>query len=374
MLSMTRVSRYVDTFDRTPSPFENPGHYAQAVGDIARKQGVKLIMPAHEDFAVLDQFRDALPRDVTIAAPKGSDRCNVLDKWKLIERAAVAGVRVPETHAPESIEEADQLFARACTPVIIKPRRGNGGKGVILIRDAREGAFKYRDLVRRFGLEPPSLPLVQQYIPGALFGSCFIAIDGEVRACFIERYLRCKQAGFGTSVFREPAFSAEILHATRRLCRELKWTGIAHLDFVADGTGSKAYLLEMNPRFWGALDLAVKNGFDFPRALVTLQLIGAFDATCFTIRSQSRSLWIAGELIACLDDIRNGRWLEAAKSPLRFLRARSFDDFRLRDPLPLIVELTYYFTGFLRAGGDVNPASAGMINQQHNIVCGPASN
>jgi predicted ATP-grasp superfamily ATP-dependent carboligase len=158
------------------------------------------------------------------------------------------------------------------------------------------------------------------------------------------------------------------------LCRELKWTGIAHLDFVADGTGSKAYLLEMNPRFWGALDLAVKNGFDFPRALVTLQLIGAFDATCFTIRSQSRSLWIAGELIACLDDIRNGRWLEAAKSPLRFLRARSFDDFRLRDPLPLIVELTYYFTGFLRAGGDVNPASAGMINQQHNIVCGPASN
>lgn len=361
-LSMTRVSRYVDTFDRTPNPFENPRNYAQAVAEIARKRSANFIMPAHEDFAVLDNFREVLPRAVAIAAVKASDGCNVLDKWKLIQRAVAAGVRVPETNAPESIEEADQLFARACTPLIIKPRRGNGGKGVILVRDASEGAFKYRDLVRRFGLEPPSLPLIQQYIPGVLFGSCFIAVGGKLAACFIERYLRCKQAGFGTSVFREPAFSDEILHATTRLCRELKWTGIGHLDFVADGTASKAYLLEMNPRFWGALDLAVKNGFDFPSALAVLQLTGAFDATCFTIRPQARSLWIAGEVIACLDDIRHGRWLEAAKAPLRFVRSRSFDDFRLRDPIPLIVELAYYFTGFLRAGGDVNPASAGMIN------------
>jgi biotin carboxylase len=363
----------VDTFDRTPSPFEEPRHYAQAVADITRKRGANFIMPAHEDFAVLDEFRELLPRDVAIAAPKGSSGSNALDKWKLIQCAAAAGVPVPETNAPESIEEADQVFARACTPLIIKPRRGNGGKGVILIGDAREGGLKFRDLVGRFGLEPPSLPLIQQYIPGALFGSCFIAVDGEVRACFIERYLRCKQAGFGTSVFREPAFSAEILHATTRLCRELKWTGIGHLDFVADETGSKAYLLEMNPRFWGALDLAVKNGFDFPRALAELQLTGVFDATCFTIRPQATSLWIAGEVIACLDDIRHGRWLEAAKSPFRFFRSRSFDDFRLRDPLPLMIELAYYFTGYLRAGGDVNPASAGMINQRHEIVCGQAS-
>jgi len=31
-----------------------------------------------------------------------------------------------------------------------------------------------------------------------------------------------------------------------------------------------AFLIEMNARFWGALNLAVQNGFDFPRGLVTM--------------------------------------------------------------------------------------------------------
>src|SRR5262245_29068911 len=52
-LCMTRISRYVDTFDRVPNPFESPREYAAAVGRIVRKRAVDLVVPAHEDFVAL---------------------------------------------------------------------------------------------------------------------------------------------------------------------------------------------------------------------------------------------------------------------------------------------------------------------------------
>lgn len=372
-LSMTRASRYVETFDRTPNPFEEPRRYAAEVGTIARRRGVSVIVPGHEDFMALQEFRGELPEAVLLAAPERGQAAGVLDKWELTKRAAAAGIRVPKTQAPASMREAEEAMKGMPMPAVVKPRFGNGGKGVVAVTSALEGVAAYRRLVARFGLEAPQLPLIQEQITGSLMGSCFIAVRGEVRGCFVERYLRSKQSGFGTSVYREPAANDGIRTATDRLCRELQWTGVGHLDFIEAGDGT-AYLIEMNPRFWGALDLAVRNGFDFPLALVQLAVRGSIGEECFRARPRVESLWIAGEWMACLDDIRQGRWMEAMRSPARIVRAGHYDDFRLRDPLPLALELAYYLNGFVRSGGDVNPARVGMFKGKQETVCDPASN
>ena len=367
-LSMTRVSRHVKSFDRVPDPFASPRLYALAIGEICRRRRVRVVVPAHEDFVFLQEHRGLIPPETILAAPSLEKGLNALDKWDLIQHAAKAGIPVPATFAPGSTEEAGRIFSRIAFPAIVKPRRGNGGKGVALVRDADQGTTEYRRLVERFGLKAPALPLVQQHIRGTPVGSCFLAVDGELRACFVERYTRCKQAGFGTSVFREPAANPDIESYTSRLCRELKWTGVGHLDFIIDGSGTP-YLLEMNPRFWGALHLAVRSGFDFPAALVSLMATGALGPRWFTTRRPVRSLWIAGELMACVEDARHGRWREILRSPARFLSSRCYDDFRLTDPLPLLMELAYYLVAFIRSGRSVNPVAAGMISPQSELAC-----
>jgi lipopolysaccharide/colanic/teichoic acid biosynthesis glycosyltransferase len=360
VLCMTRASRYVDTFDRIPDPFANPRLYAVAVGETARRRGAGLIVPVHEDFVPLQEFRDALPPGVIVAGPPQPQGCEVLDKANLVRIAEEAGIPAPRTFAPGSIEEAEQILRSIALPVVLKPRRGNGGKGVIVVRDAAQGAADYAHVVERFGLEAGGLPLIQEHISGDPMGACFLSVNGEMKACFVERYLRCKQAGIGTSVLREPVVDSGIEAYAARLCKELSWTGVGHLDFiVSEGT---PYLLELNPRFWGALNLAVQNGFDFPAALAAFAITGAVDPRWFAPRPPVPSLWIAGELMACLDDLKSGRWKPALATPIRFLRCRRYDDFRLKDPLPLIFELAYYLTGFLRAGGDVNPARAAMMS------------
>jgi predicted ATP-grasp superfamily ATP-dependent carboligase len=367
-LSMTRVSRYVDTFDRVPDCFGCPRLYATAVAEVVRKRGVGFVVPAHEDFVPLQEFRHLLPPEVIIAGPPSREGREVLDKWKLVQRATRAGIPVPETYAPDSIEEAERILVRIAVPAILKPHCGNGGKGVVLVHNPRQGIAEYRRLVNQFGLGGSTLPMIQQYIAGEQMGGCFISVNGILRACFVERYLRCKQAGFGTSVLREHADNDEIRECCARLCAEMNWTGVGHLDFIVGGPGAKPYLLEMNPRFWGALNLSVRNGFDFPAALASLATTGDVDPRSFAVRPAVRSLWIAGELMACLDDVRHGRWSEVLRSPGRFFQSKCYDDFRLRDPFPLIVELAYYLSGFIRANGDVNPVRVGMINRHSETV------
>src|SRR5438477_12937637 len=67
MLSMTRVSRYADSFDRVPNSFTEPRLYARAIGEVIRKRGVSVVVPVHEDFIPLQQFREYLPPGITIA-------------------------------------------------------------------------------------------------------------------------------------------------------------------------------------------------------------------------------------------------------------------------------------------------------------------
>ena len=165
-----------------------------------------------------------------------------------------------------------------------------------------------------FQLAPEDLPLIQQYLSGTQMGCCFLAVAGEVQASFVERYLRCKQPGFGTSVLRERCSHPEIERLTARLARELQWTGVGHLDFIL-GEDGRPYLLEMNPRFWGALSLAMHHGLDFPAALASLALAGKPDPGCFAARSGGQSLWLAGEMMACLDD--------PAPSPVRLSAPRA---------------------------------------------------
>jgi hypothetical protein len=76
----------------------------------------------------------------------------------------------------------------------------------------------------------------------------------------------------------------------------------------------------MNPRFWGALNLAVQNGFDFPRGLVTMLTKGEPDSDCFKPLLQPlASLWIVGEIIAGVAEFRTGKGLAPVASAGRIL-------------------------------------------------------
>jgi len=89
---------------------------------------------------------------------------------------------------------------------------------------------------------------------------------GRVLALFTHRRLREYPPSGGASTLRESARDAALEDAAVRLLRHIGWTGVAMVEFKRRQDGF--HLMEINPRFWGSLALAVDAGVNFPLLLV----------------------------------------------------------------------------------------------------------
>ena len=80
-----------------------------------------------------------------------------------------------------------------------------------------------------------------------------------------------------------------------RLLGPLGWHGVAMMEFKQDRRTGRAFLMEVNGRFWGSLDLAVQAGVDFPYLSHQLAL-GEPIETPQTYQVGVRSRWLLGDL------------------------------------------------------------------------------
>lgn len=363
-LAMARFSKYSAGFDLVPDPFLEPRGYAAAVAEICRDRAIDVVLPGHEDALALLEHADLLPSSVRVAAPPLAHLRLGCDKYETVLTAERAGVRVPLTKAPPNFEEVGEACAQLGFPLVVKTRRGNSSKGVRVVSNLAEAVAAVAEFVQAADLPAEAWPLFQEFVDGEVYGCCFIADQGEVRAAFTERYLRCKDGRLGTSVFREPSDWREPEREVVKLAASLGWSGIGHCDFIRDRKTGRAILLEINPRLWGAVRLAVDNGFHFPTAAVGLARGESDLSRYFPGRPEPvRALWLVGEGIALIRDLSSLSVSSLLELPKRLYSKRPgvvFDDFRASDVMPFIAECIYYGLGFMRSGGATNPSRPEM--------------
>jgi glutathione synthase/RimK-type ligase-like ATP-grasp enzyme len=188
-----RVSRFVRGFDRVPDLFKEPEQYLTEISAIVKRRNIDVLLPVHEDALAIQTYRQLLPENLLIACPPRTQLVRVLDKYEIIKIAASAKVAVPKTLAPAHLIELESCAQELGFPLIIKTRRGNSGKGVFRVNSLEETRQKYREVVDNFGLANNQLPILQEYAEGSVFGSCFLAKDGEVKACFVNATCAAKK-------------------------------------------------------------------------------------------------------------------------------------------------------------------------------------
>src|SRR5690606_38721522 len=72
------------------------------------------------------------------------------------------------------------------------------------------------------------------------------------------------------------------------------WHGVAMVEFKGTDTATP-YLMEVNARFWGSLQLAIDAGIDFPRLLIE-ELEPSILAKPLTYQPGRRLRWLLGDL------------------------------------------------------------------------------
>ncbi|MHB8346839.1 MAG: carboxylate--amine ligase [Acidiferrobacterales bacterium] len=350
--SLAGSSRYCGGRFSYPSPAERPDDFLQAVQRNAAARAVRVILPMTEVSASLlvrnrERFAPAV-----IPLPDADSWDQISDKCSLLQMAQQLQIPAPTTLFPENADELVTAAESIGYPVVLKPCRSKvwnhnhcTSTAVHVVRDPSElgtltAAHGY---LRDFPLA------VQAHVPGSGLGVFALYDHGKAVTFFAHRRIREKPPHGGVSVLSESiSVRADLQTYAARLLDHARWHGVAMVEFRGTEDGIP-YLMEINPRFWGSLQLAIDSGVDFPGLLYDLA-VGNTPEPPSTYRIGIRTRWLLGDLDRLYLVLRNRETGESGTSRLReILRFLNFGDRqthfevnRLGDMRPFFFELRRY--------------------------------
>ena len=347
--SLAGASRSAHARLVAPSPLADPIAFSETIAAYAAAHDVAVIIPATEASALaLLAARDALP---TIPMSDLTSFRALSDKGALHDRAQVAGLAFPPQCVARDADEARRLGADVRYPLVLKPSRSvNEGTKMSVVHAGDRAELD----TRLQQLPAAAYPLLmQERIVGPGVGVFLLMWDGESVATFMHRRIREKPPSGGVSVYAESiAPDASLIERAERLLRSFDWRGVAMVELKVDARTGTPYVMEINGRFWGSLQLAIDAGVDFPAVLVNRALGGAArgpDAW----RTGVRGRWWWGDVDYLVARIRRSD-AALALPPDAPSRGRALFDvvttfasdqvFRITDPMPFLVESARWLT------------------------------
>jgi predicted ATP-grasp superfamily ATP-dependent carboligase len=264
-------------------------------------------------------------------------RC--LNKLSLLEAGPEAGLPVPETEKCDGAYEAAAAAGRIGYPVLIKPwtsvipeGRGIRQRPSCVAEDPTELSSAVDD----FGTPL----LVQRRVVGSVHSLAGVRAGGEMLAIAFSRYRRTWPPDAGNVSCSESLEApSDLLRRAAALLDVLGWEGIFEIELIRDGAG-RFTLIDLNPRIYGSLELAIRAGAPIPSAWCDWLLgrpVRAGDA-----HAGVRYRWEDAEAHNLLHLFRAGRIRQAA-AVMRPRSGTAHAYFRLGDPAPLVAHAAGLF-------------------------------
>ena len=174
------------------------------------------------------------------------------DKKKSFEWLAQNGFPIPKSNIMKLINDNYPL-------IVIKPTVAQGSKGLKYVRPAHyftdhSDQYNYFDGNHIF----------QEYIPGENYGFFAIYREGKLHSHFMHKRIRQYPITGGPSACAMSVKEPGLLDIGRQVFDRLDWNGVGMVECVRDNRTGEFKIIEINPKFWGSLDLAIHAGVNFP--------------------------------------------------------------------------------------------------------------
>jgi predicted ATP-grasp superfamily ATP-dependent carboligase len=280
--AISSFSRYVKHVFYYPDPAKQIA-FEHSVKRFSRKLGIKVIIPvAQRSTVALSRAKKRLKRFIIPISDFQSLSVGA-SKRKTIQIAEELNVPLPKTTIIDSfsdLHDADFNF-----PIVVKGVYGGGT--VTYPKNMQELEKNVTTLYQQQG----EYPLIQEYIPGSGYGFFGLFNEGDPRAIFMHKRIREYPHTGGMSTCAESVYEPKLLDYGFRLLKALHWHGVAMVEFKKDVRDNQFKLMEINPRFWGSLDLSIASGVDFPYLLYKMAVEGDIKPT-FSYRTGLRYAWV----------------------------------------------------------------------------------
>jgi len=198
--------------------------------------------------------------------PAQSNVHTALDKQAVWDLARRIGVRVPSGDLVSVASQPPESF-----PVVLKPVFSKMNVSGVVREFHVTIASDLEQWHAALASTYQGIPVQQQqYVTGKGLGVEMLFEHGAPRWAFLhERVHELPLTGGGSSYRVSVALRDNLVESATRLLSALDWHGVAMVEFKITPQGD-ACLMEINPRLWGSLALAIDCGVNFPAALLCL--------------------------------------------------------------------------------------------------------
>jgi len=338
-----------------PSPKSNPDRFIEFLCVLVKEQAIDILLPMTELTTLLLLInQDSFPNS-SIPFPELDTVDSLADKCLLMKTAESLDIPIPKTWYVKNTGELPCDLNDLPYPIVLKPGKswlfhdGQWSRAAVRFADNPTEAKHILDSDWAFKGHPF---MIQQCVSGNGQGVFAIYDKGKSLAFFAHRRLREKPPSGGVSVLCESIQVEPKLKAiAKKLLGEANWHGVAMVEFkvAPDGT---PYLMEINTRFWGSLQLAIDAGVDFPFMLYQLAC-GKQPEPVTDYKTGIKLRWILGDLDNLYLTLRDKQvpLKTKLKSLLRFFTPSLFSTQhevnRINDIKPFWYEVRQYFRDLL---------------------------
>lgn len=257
------ASKYVSQVCSYSSPSKNSEKFVEDLLALVKKHKPQMLLPCSDLSLELILSKENEFRALTCLpfSDQGTIN-NIINKDKILEIANNCGIETPHTVESQTKPNLESFPFPAVVKASKSFSKGSEGFSKPAVCYANN-SIELKNILESFS----GPALIQQRIIGPGVGVFTLSRAGKVLSVFCHKRLLEKPPTGGVSVLSESIFESEAPVAQAiKLIEALKLDGIAMLEFK-QGTDGKFYLMEINPRFWGSLQLAISAGRDFPLML-----------------------------------------------------------------------------------------------------------
>ena len=254
-LSTSFHSKYCSKGILAPNPEHDPT-FAEFVHELVKRERFDVVLPI--SYAAVDQISSIQDRLEPYVRVPLADRASIElagNKDRTMQFADRIGIAIPKTFYPKSLEDLQQIADTLSYPVVVKGARENGNVGY---------ANSPEELTSQYKRISTFSPIVQEYIRGGGYGFFALYNHGEARAIFMHRRIREYPITGGPSALAESIYDPTLMEQGLKILDSLHWHGVAMVEFKKEEQTGRYVLMEINPKFWGSLELAIASGVDFP--------------------------------------------------------------------------------------------------------------